>query len=839
MKFLAILTVLLMSTITYSQSENVESTILTWSFLHPLKKKWLDLGEKGSVQEALIDSGELPDPFYGTNENKFGWLEEHVWEFKSIFFLTEEQLTKEYLELEFPSIDTYGKVYVNDQLLMESGNAFIPHRAQAKKLLKSGMNEVHVYITPPVIYHKNSYKKMGYQLPAPNDVHEIAIAPLTRKPQYQFGWDWALRMNTIGFNKAVSLYSYDNNRIVNSSLNTKSLGEGNVAYLDLTVQFAVASNQDILWKSKIFGDATVSLSNGTGVRSEKIEDPELWWPRGQGEAHLYEEEWEFEYAEIAVDSKSFKFGVKTSELVREKDQWGTSYFFKINGRTIFCKGGDYIPQDIFPARVTDESIVDLVETMAETNFNMVRVWGGGYYPDDIFFETCDELGLMVWQDLMFACAMYPGDKAFIENIREEFEYQVPRIAAHASVVQFNGNNEVEVAWGNWGFQIKYGLYGKSAKEIEASYDKIFKETAPQVVSAWTSIPYIHTSPLSNWGKMEYYDHGSQHYWGVWHGKDPMEDFGNKIGRFNAEYGFQSFPEYRTINTFSEEKDWDLASEVMKHHQKSYVGNDMILKHAKKLYGKPADFEQFIYFSQLTQAKAVSMAVAGHRIDFPRCGGTLYWQVNDCWPAPTWSSIDYFGNWKALQYQMREDFDGVTVLAKYNDLQDIDYYIASDAPDSFQCEIVCEIFDLEGKQISKLDLSTTVNGHESKQLDLGVLKGELASTNCVLIISFNDHYGKRSQRVFEHLPVERSRPTQNEVNISFMDGAETHGDNMVMLIVENTSFVKDLWISSERYSVHFDKNFVSFLPGAHRVLIKFNEPVKFSDLRVEDFKLKWL
>ncbi len=828
-----------MSITAFSQSKNIESMTLTWSFMHPVKKKWMDLGEKGSVQEALIEMGELPDPFYGTNENKFGWIEEHVWEFKSIFFINDDQLEGEYLEIEFPSIDTYAKIYLNDLLIMETGNAFIPHRSQIKEFLKTGMNEIHVYITPPVIYHKDSYKKMGYQLPAPNDVHTIAIAPLTRKPQYQFGWDWALRMNTIGFNKAVTIYSYDINRIINSSVNTVKINANDIAYIDLTVEFAVKSNYGILWKSKVFGAATVMIADGKAIRREKIEQPELWWPRGQGNAHLYDEEWEFEFSEKKVDSKKFKFGVKTSELIQEIDEWGTSYYFIINGRTIFCKGGDYIPQDIFPARVTDESIVELVETMAETNFNMVRVWGGGYYPDEIFFETCDELGLMVWQDLMFACAMYPGDDAFIANIKEEFEYQVPRIAAHASVVQFNGNNEVEVAWGNWGFQIKYGLFGKSAKEIEASYDRIFKETAPNVISAITSIPYIHTSPLSNWGKTDFYNHGSQHYWGVWHGKDPMEDFGKKIGRFNAEYGFQSFPEYSTIKTFSEETDWDLSSEVMTHHQKSYVGNDMILKHAKKLYGKPVDFEEFIYFSQLTQAKAVSMAVAGHRIDFPRCGGTLYWQINDCWPAPTWSSIDYFGNWKALQYQMKKDFDGVAVLAKYNDLSDIDYYITSDLPDTFQCQITCGIYDLKGKLISEIDLSRTINGHESKKMDLSSLKTGLAEVNCHLIFSYNDEKGNSNQRVFDHIPQERSRAISDDVSISFVDGENGHGSNKVMLIVENKAFVKDLWISSEKHKIHYDKNFVSFLPGIHRILLEFDDDFKFDDLRVSDFTLKWL
>ncbi len=810
--------------------ENAEAMTVEWSFLHPLKQAWLELGTKGSVQEALIATGEMPDPFYGTNELKFAWFEEHVWEFKALVFVTAEQMSKEYIELEFLSIDTYGKVFVNDSLLLETANAFIPHRVQIKNHVKEGLNEIHVFITPPVIYHADTYAKMGYQLPAPNDVHKVAIAPLTRKPQYQFGWDWSLRLNTIGFNKPAQIHAYDHNRIVNSTINTVSLDE-NGAEMEMTVQFAVPKDDVMAWESTQFGTAEVEVKNGIVRRKAIIETPNLWWPRGQGEQALYDESWTFKKENETVDAKQFKFGVKTSELIREADQWGTSYFFKINGRKLFCKGADYIPQDIFPARVKDEDIAEMVETMAESNFNMVRVWGGGYYPDEIFFETCDELGIMVWEDLMFACSMYPGDDKFIANITEEFRYHIPRIAAHASVVQFNGNNEVEVAWGNWGFQIKYGLYGSSAKSIEEAYDRIFKVTAPDVVKEFTSIPYIHTSPLSNWGKMEFYNHGSQHYWGVWHGKDPIEDFGKKIGRFNAEYGFQSFPEFNTIKTFSEPSDWDLSSTVMKHHQKSYVGNDMILKHAQKLYGNPKNFDEFIYFSQLTQSKAVSMAIAGHRIDYPRCGGTLVWQLNDCWQVSSWSSVDYFGNWKALQYEMKKDYEDVAVVAKYNSLSDVDFYLVSDVVDTFMCDVRCEIYDLFGNLKTKLDLDQQLNGQESRQLCMKTVKEELMKMNAHLVFTWKDQTGNEHSRSYDNIKLPREKAPESVVKLSIGPLVET---GKVVLTVETSKFLKDFWISSSKFGVRFDQNFQSLLPGTHTFQISFE-----SMPQLEDFKLMWL
>lgn len=799
-----------------AMNSTAQSTLtLEWEFFHPLRKEWMPLGEKGSVQEALMATGELPDPFYGTNETKFGWMEEHVWEFKSILFLSEADLKKGFAELEFESIDTYGSVFINGNPFLITENAFIPHRKQAKSLLKVGMNEISVLITPPVMYHKVMWDTADYHLPAPNDLHEVAIASYTRKPQYQFGWDWALRMNTIGFNKPVRLYLYDHNRVVNKSMQVLELTD-NQAKVEFSIQLAVQDGREYDWGSELFNGKKIKNTDGWLKREEIIENPILWWPLGQGDPYLYSSATLIESNGEKIGGFDWSFGVKTSELIQEKDQWGTSYFFKINGRKIFCKGGDYIPQDIFPARVKDADIQLLVETMAESNFNMVRVWGGGYYPDEIFFETCDRLGLMVWEDLMFACAMYPGDDAFVANITEEFNYQVPRIAGHASVVQFNGNNEVEVAWGNWGFQIKYGLYGKSATAIDDAYNRVFKKVAPETISKYTRIPYIHTSPLSNWGKTELYNHGSQHYWGVWHGKDPIQDFGKKIGRFNAEYGFQSFPEYSTLLTFSDTSQWQLNSEVMKHHQKSYVGNDMILKHAKKLYGTPADFGTFVYYSQLTQSLAVSMAIAGHRIDFPRCGGTLYWQVNDCWQAPTWSSIDYFGNWKALQYRVRDDYEDVAVLEKFESLEEVNYYFVSGVVDTFQCKIAWTISDEKGKTLSKGSIEETIQGQKSMNLLSSVELAKWAKKNIRIDFTWNDASGNEKTRSFDRFLLERKVPDCDEVEFKSIRSNLTTGKTLIEITTKK--YLRDFWLYCDVTGVTFDRNFVSLPPGTHQFYV---------------------
>lgn len=803
---------------------------LLWNMFHPVKKEWMQAGTHGSVQEKLIATGELPDPFYGKNEEQFGWIEDYSWEFVSEFNLTDEQIKKDHAELEFPGIDTYADIYLNDSLIGFAQNAFRPYFFDVKGKVRSGKNRLKVIFTSPVSYHRSAYQKAKYKLPAPNDVDSIAIAPYTRKPQYQYGWDWALRMNTIGFLKPVKVNCYDDTKIRSVNITTLSLTDQE-AEMQFEIQLAHPAKSTILWESRLFGVIEILKGESRVTRREIVKDPRKWWPKGQGKSELYEDVWTLSVrnnsGSTILENKRVRFGIRTTELINEADKWGTAYVIKVNGREIFCKGGDYIPQDIFPSRVTDADLRKMVETMAVANFNMVRVWGGGYYPDEEFFNACDEMGIMVWQDFMFACAMYPGDPDFLANVKEEVEFQIPRIASHPSLTIFNGNNEVDVAWKNWGFQLKYGLYGSSAKEIEDSYERLFKQLLPNQVSRFTNSPYIHTSPLSNWGKDEFYNHGTQHYWGVWHGKDPMENFAKKIGRFNAEYGFQSFPEYSTLLTFSQRTDWDLNSEIMKNHQKSYVGNGMIMKHAKNLYGEPASFEDFVYYSQLTQATAVSMAVTGHRLDAPRCMGTLYWQVNDCWPAPTWSSVDYFGNWKALHYWVKKDYEDVAVLSKVNDVGEREFYLVSSQPDTFMCEVYFTVYDLTGKELFRNNASQLVRGNESEKICDHCIKKDAAGINYLVRFDWKDQNGSSHTRTFSHTPQVYQKATEGDVSISL--GEIDPVGKTVKLMVDTKKYLKNFWIYSSKAGNTFDQNFVDLLPGSHVFIMKFEDVPQLSEL----------
>lgn len=810
-----------------------QDKILKWDLYHPLKKELITFGTHGSVQELLIKTGELPDPFYGQNETQFLWIEKYDWEFTSVLEISEKQLGNDFIELEFPGIDTYAKVYLNDLLILEASNSFRPYRIQVKDKVKTGKNQLRVVFTSPVNYHRKDYEARTTKLPTPNDVGEIGISSLSRKPQYQFGWDWALRMNTIGFIKPVKVHTYNYNRIVLQKVDTKMIEEKE-AILNLTVICSVEKTEKINLKSKIWGEfKDFQMTNGVVNIPTAIANPKLWWPRGQGDQYLYQDTWILTNAQgIAIDSVEIRFGIKTSELIQQKDDWGTSFYLRINGRAIFCKGANYIPQEVFPSAVTEKSVQDLVKQMEKSNFNMVRIWGGGYYSEEALLEACDEAGIMVWHDLMFACAVYPGDETFLKNVREELNYQVPRIAAHPSVVIFNGNNEVDVAWKNWGFQLKYMIGPKTQKEIEQDYINLFQKLAPEVVSTYSSIPYEHTSPLSNWGKDEFYNHGTQHYWGVWHGKDPIEDFGLKSGRFNAEYGFQSFPEYSTLLTFSTKKDWNLNSDVMKHHQKSYVGNGMIKKHADILYGNAETFEDFVYYSQLTQAKSVGIAISSHRIGSPRCMGTLYWQLNDCWPAPTWSSIDYYGNWKALQYQVKNDFEDVAILEQTEKIGEEKYFLVSDQPDSFVTNLKYEIFDLDGKLLKAINESLFIPGNWKQDICMECRTAEFMDRNYVIVFTWQKVNGELLTRSFAHLPKKRKKaPVQN---VSFQLINIDPDKKTATLKINTPSFLKDFWIYSSKTGIRFDRNFLQLLPGTHEIQIYFDTLPSAAD-----FGMKWL
>lgn len=797
---------LFLLSLTFSSRAQV---VLDWELFHPLQQKWLPFGQAGTVQEFLWHSGELPDPFYAENEHKYQWIETHKWVFRSQFFLNEDFYNADTLQLRIPNLDTYAQLYINGKFLARTDNFFVKYAFQIPvKALNCGYNTIEIQIESPVCYHGNAEKQPEFVFPAPNDVAEQKVAPLTRKPQYHFGWDWAPRMVTMGFAYPIEIAVQEPIAVDYLLVNTLDLHQ-NEAKIELKGKLK-GSAALLQCKSKHFQDFQTGTQQDFQLECS-IQNPQLWWPNGQGLQHLYHDTLRFYDAGGAlVYTHPFTFGIRKVALLQAPDQWGTSFSFQINGRSIFAKGANVIPPGIFAGLALDSAYVALVPQMQAANFNMVRIWGGGMYAPEAFMAACDRAGIMVWHDFMFACAMYPGDGAFLTNIEQEVKQQISRLAAHPSLVYFNGNNEVDVAWHNWGFQGQYHLNEKNQAEIERAYQLLFRQILPTQVQAFTNgaIPYVHTSPLSNWGKDENFNYGTMHYWGVWHGKDPLSDFATKIGRFNAEYGFQSFPELSTISRFAPVPAQHLHSSVMKNHQKSYVGNGMIEKHAKHYFGKADDFRQFVYFSQLTQRKAVSMAIAGHRATAPRCMGTVYWQLNDCWPAPTWSSLDDHNNWKALHYAVKDDFRSIAVLEQVVDEQTF-LVLSSDLPDDTLVTVQIEFYNSNG-QLQNTQRRTYPLQNNTAQVLVALSNDQNGFVKVIL--------DEKYQRLFTFIPKRKAPKLQPTLKIELLDPVL----KKAVVQLESPLPLVDFWIFSENQELHFELNFESLLPGRHRLEFTYED-----------------
>ena len=794
---------------------------LDWEMYHPIQKTWLPFGQAGTVQEYLLHTGELPDPSYGENEAKYQWIEDHTWHFRSQFFLNEAFFNERYLILDIPNLDTYAQVFINGKLIAQAENFFLHYyfKLDVKELL-CGYNTIDIKIVSPVQYHAKSELYQAFTYPAPNDAGSAKVASLTRKPQYQFGWDWAPRINTIGFAYPITIDLPSNITVEHIVVNTITLNNDGSAQIQLKGRFST-KQQGISVKSQLLNDIQVLTSKETTRFFQAASDSslfqfdldenftlpnvQLWWPVGHGLPHLYQDTLSFyDSSGQLMHQHPFTFGIRQSKLLQEQDEWGTSFVFEINGRNIFAKGANLIPPGLFAGPTLDSAFVALVPEMQAANFNMVRVWGGGMYAPSAFMEACDRAGIMVWHDFMFACAMYPGAASFLALVNEEVGQQIPRLAAHPSLVYFNGNNEVDVAWRNWGFQSQYNLNKTAQQEIEEAYQKLFRQVLPRHVNELTSgsIPYVHTSPLSNWGKDEYFNYGTMHYWGVWHGKDPLHDFAHKIGRFNAEYGFQSFPEPSTINRFAPLSEQSLHASVMKNHQKSYVGNNMIEKHAKIYYGKAKDFQTFIYYSQLTQRKAVSIAIAGHRADAPRCMGTIFWQLNDCWPAPTWSSLDDHSNWKALHYAAKEDYRAIAVLELIKDDSHF-LVLSSDLPDDTLVTVELQFYDAMGIPVKKDRRTYPIQQYQTQVLTF--INNDYSGFVKVIL---DDNY----ERLFSFIDKRKAPERQLIFQIELQDPTS----NSAALVIENQEPLVDLWLFSNEQELHFEQNFQTLLPGKHRL-----------------------
>jgi beta-mannosidase len=684
-------------------------------------KEWHPAEVPGVVQTDLLRDGLIPDPFYQDNDTRLQWIGLTDWEYRTTFDADAATLAHDHVDLVFEGLDTYADVYVNDQVVLHSDNMFRRWRVPAKTLLKAGPNTLRVVFHSPIESMIPKMKALPYILPSvtshnTGNEENIATAPYTRKAPYQYGWDWGPRYVTEGIWKPIRLEAWDALRIENLHVQQQRVTK---EFAALTADFDIEASRSTAASIEV-NYAELSGASGAPIppvrQSVQLEpganriripihiaNPKLWYPLGVGAQDRYRFAAQVRVGRNIAADASLKTGLRSIELRREVTGPNTSFTFVVNGIPIFAKGADVIPFDSFPNRVTPEIHRQILEAAHDAHMNMVREWGGGYYESDDFYDICDELGIMVWQEFIFGGDMVPGGRDFQDNVKQEAIEQVERLRDHPSIVLWCGNNEIETGWVHWDDRkiFKESVSPADREKVWQDYVMLFHGILSGVVARYAApVPYWASSPSANFEDLpDSQNNGDMHYWQVWHALAPIEMYTQQFPRFMSEYGFQSFPEMRTIRTFAQPGDMDIHSATMQDHQKNHGGNERILSYMLRWYPEPKDFPSFVYLSQVLQAEAIKVGAEHLRRQRPNTMGSLYWQLNDCWPVASWASIDYYGRWKALQYYARRFYDDVIVSPFAHDGK-VDVYVVSDKLQPLSGQVRTRLLDFSGKLLSE-------------------------------------------------------------------------------------------------------------------------------------------
>jgi beta-mannosidase len=644
---------------------HTQSLIDKWQFREKGTTDWLPAWVPGCVHTDLMALGRIPDPFVGDNEIHVQWVAEREWEYRISFQIDPELLAEEHIFLVCDGLDTLADVTLDGQVVGHAENAFRQHRFDVKQVLmeSSGQSELLITFPSPMAYIAERLKKH----PLRNPSASLPGGPYLRKAPCQFGWDWGPKLPPVGIWKDVRLEGYTTARLDNVHIRQRHVGERFTIGADValerwqdadliaSLQITAPDGQVQEAAARLVGDTTeVTLSIDSA-------DPQTWWPNGYGPQPLYQAKVTLRQSERICDQHTLRIGLRTLELRQEEDDFGTTFTFVANDVPIFAKGANWIPADAFPTRISDSSLEHLIRSAAAANMNMLRVWGGGFYEEDRFYDLCDQYGILVWQDFCFSCSIYPGDEEFAENVHAEAVDNMRRLRHHASLALWCGNNEMEWGWVAWGWEnIKH------SERFMDAYDRMFHHRLPEIcVAEDPDTPYWPSSPSSNTPFLNPngIHAGDTHNWEVWHQDKPFEAYRQHYSRFVSEFGFQSLPCLQTVRSFADEADWNMTSYVMEHHQRNEAGNRKIINALAERFRMPADFHSLIYLTQVLQAEAVRTGVEFWRRNRRCTSGALYWQLNDCWPVASWSSLDYAGRWKVLHYAARRFYAPVLLSAE--------------------------------------------------------------------------------------------------------------------------------------------------------------------------------
>lgn len=701
-----------------------------WKFRQARLTNWYPATVPGVVHTDLLQNKIIEDPFFRLNERGLQWIDKEDWVYETCFTLAADMMRKENMELVFEGLDTYADVYLNDECILKADNMFRRWSIPVRQYIREENNILKVYFHSPVKIDVPKWDALPYQYPASNDQSENGglfnkkISIFARKAGYHYGWDWGPRLVTSGIWRPVYIRAWSDLRINDVFIEQKEVGAGR-AVIAGHVELDADKDMDGVLVTitdeatgRVLGEWQADLKRGTNRVTVDfvLHKPKLWWSNGLGEPFLYRFRTDIIAGGELLDSKTERVGIRSLKVVHQPDKDGHTFYIELNGRPVFAKGANYIPSDNFLPRVTPENYKRTILDAAGVNMNMLRVWGGGIYENDVFYDLCDEYGIMIWQDFMFACSMYPAEGALLDNIHQEAVDNVKRLRNHACIALWCGNNECQDAWLGWGWKCEIERQNKEyADKIWAQYRQQYHVTLPGVVKEYApGTFYWPSSPFAFEREMSGTTDGDRHYWSVWHGKAPISDYDSEKSRFFSEYGFQSFPEFESVKRYAPyPEDWDIRSEVMMSHQRGGDhANGLIETYLLNEYKKPRDFRAFLYMNHVLQGDAIKTAIESHRRQMPYNMGTLFWQHNDCWPVASWASRDYYGRWKAQHYYVRKAYDDI-LISSVVEGDDLKVYAVSDRLENTSGRLQLQVCQFDGTVVHHWGKSVGISGNDSR------------------------------------------------------------------------------------------------------------------------------